>query len=150
MTAQLDLFHWFHGSQFFVENSKACLPKDVTLPFGKINLEERSANVVVAAFGSVEQEALVKILDCRRYGSLNKLLRVTGYVLRFKANILAKLRNKLNDFKIGKLTVTEIEECKALWVLHDQKFVIGKDNFTKVIFVLIIEFLKKDKRSSNY
>ena len=132
MTAQLDLFHWFHGSQFSVENSKACLPKDVTLPFGTINLEERSANVVVAAFGSVEQEALVKIIDCRRYGSLNKLLRVTGYVLRFKANILAKLRNKLNDFKIGKLTVTEIEECKALWVLHDQKFVIGKDNFTKV------------------
>ena len=55
-----------------------------------------------------------------------------GVCLEVKANILAKLRNKLNDFKIGELTVTEIEECKTLWILHDQKFIIGKDNFTKV------------------
>ena len=95
-------------------------------------MEERSINIVVAAVSSVEQEALGKVIDCRRYGSLNKLLRVTGYVLRFKANILAKLRKKLNDFKIGKLTVTEIEECKTLWVLYDQNFIIGKDNFRKV------------------
>ena len=52
--------------------------------------------------------------------------------MRFKANILAKLRNKLNNFEIGELTVTEIEECKTLWILHGQKFIIGKDNFTKV------------------
>ena len=52
--------------------------------------------------------------------------------MRFKANILAKLRNKLNNFEIGELTVTEIEECKTLWILHGQKFITGKDNFTKV------------------
>ena len=52
--------------------------------------------------------------------------------MRFKANILAKLRNKSNNFEIGELTVTEIEECKTLWILHGQKFIIGKDNFTKV------------------
>ena len=43
-----------------------------------------------------------------------------------------KLRKKLNDFKIGELTVIEIEECKTLWILHDQKFIIRKDNFAKV------------------
>ena len=100
--------------------------------FDENNLEERSVNIVVATFSSVEQEGLGKAIDCHNNGSLNQLLRVTGYVLRFKANILAKLRNKLNDFKIGKLTVTEIEECKTLWVLYDQNFIIGKDNFRKV------------------
>ena len=92
----------------------------------------RNVSVVAATVSIVEQEALGKVINCRRYGSLNKLLRFTGYVLRFKANILAKFRNKLNDFKIGELTVTEIEECKTLWFLYDQKFIIGKDNFTKV------------------
>ena len=38
----------------------------------------------------------------------------------------------LSDFKIGELTVPEIEECKTQWILHDQKFIIGKENFTKV------------------
>ena len=76
-------------------------------------MEERSVNIVVATSSSVEQEALGKVIDCRSYGSLNKLLRFTGYVVWFKANILAELRNKLNDFKIGKLTVIVIEECKT-------------------------------------
>ena len=50
----------------------------------------------------------------------------------FKANILAKLRNKLSYFKIGELAVIVIEKCKTLWILHDQKLIFGKDNFTKV------------------
>ena len=130
--AHLDLLLQFHVPQFLLDYLKNWSPKDVTLPFGEINLEERSVNIVVAAVSSVEREALGKVIDCRRYGSLNKLSRVTGYVLRFKTNILAKLRNKLSDFKIGELTVTETEEYKTLWFLHDQKFIIGKDNFTKV------------------
>lgn len=42
----------------------------------------------------------VKSLICRRYGSLNKLLRFTSNALRFKANILAKLKKNL---KVGDL-----------------------------------------------
>ena len=57
-----------------------------------------SVKIVVATVSSVEQDALGTVIDYRRYGSLNKLLRATGYVLRFKANILAKLRNKLKNF----------------------------------------------------
>ena len=87
----MDLPHWFQGPQFLLDNPENWSPKDVTLPFGEINLDRRSANVVAATVSSVEQEAFGKVIDCRRYGSLNKLLRVTGYVLRFKANILAKL-----------------------------------------------------------
>ena len=108
-------------------------------------MEERSVNIVVATSSSVEQEALGKVIDCRSCGSLNKLLRFTGYVVWFKANILAELRNKLNDFKIGKLTVIVIEECKTLWILHDQKFIFGKDNFAKVKNSL--NLLYDDKRN---
>ena len=91
----------FYDLQFLLDILKNWSPKDVTLPFGENNSEERSANIIVATVSSIEQEGLGKIIDGHRYGSLNKLLRVTGYVLRFNANILAKLRNKLYDFKIG-------------------------------------------------
>ena len=73
------------------------------MPFGENNLENKSINIVVATVSSVELEDLGKVKDCSMYGSLKNLLRVTGYVLRFKTNILAKLRNTLNDFKIGDL-----------------------------------------------
>ena len=35
-------------------------------------------------------------------------------------------------FKFDELTATEIEECKTLWILHNQNFIFGKGNFTKV------------------
>ena len=68
--AHLDLLHWFHGPQFLLDNPKNWSPKDVTLPIGEINLEKRSINIVLAAVSSVEQEALGKVIDCRRYVSL--------------------------------------------------------------------------------
>ena len=52
--AHFDLVHWFHGLQFIGDSPKNWSPKDVTLPFGEINLEERSVNIVVAAVSSVE------------------------------------------------------------------------------------------------
>ena len=58
------------------DNPKNWSPKDVTLPFGEINLEERSINIVVATVGSAEQEALDKVIDCHRYGSLMKLFQI--------------------------------------------------------------------------
>ena len=130
--SDLELLHWFHDPQFLLGNSKNWSPKDVSLPFGEVNLEEKSVNIVVATVSSVEEEALGKVIDCCSYGSLNKLLRVTGYALRLKANILAKLRSKLNDLRIGKLTVTEIDECETLWILNDQKFIVEKTILQKL------------------
>ena len=71
--AHLDLLHWFHGPQFLLDNPKNWSPKDVTLPIGEINLEKRSINIVLAAVSSVEQEALGKVIDCRRYVSLRSM-----------------------------------------------------------------------------
>ena len=139
----MGLFFRFHGQQFLLDNLKNWSLEDVTLPFDENNLEERSVNIVVATVSSVEQEVLGKVIDCCRYDSFNKLLGVAGYVLRFKANTLAKPINKLSYLKIGELTVTETEECKTLWILHHQKFFIRKGNFTKVKNSLDLFYDKK-------
>ena len=47
------------------------------MSFVEINLEETSVNTIVATFSSVEQEALGRVIDCRSYGSLNKIIK--GY-----------------------------------------------------------------------
>ena len=70
----MDLLHWFHGLQFLLDNPKNWSPKDVILSFGENNLGEKSVNIVLATANSIEQEALGKVIDCRRYGPLNKLL----------------------------------------------------------------------------
>ena len=74
-----------------------------------------SVKIVVATVSSVEQDALGTVIDYRRYGSLNKLL-----------------------------TATEIEECKTLWILHNQNFIFGKGNFTKV--KISLNLFHKDKK----
>ena len=42
----------------------------------------------------------------------------------------------VSNFKISELTVTEIEEYKTPWILHDKKFIVGKDNFKLFKFTL--------------
>ena len=73
-----------------------------------------------------------KIIDCHRYDSLNKLLRITGYVLRFKANFLAKWKKNLNEIKLDNLIVADIEESKKVWLLYEETFIVNKNNFLKV------------------
>ena len=73
-----------------------------------------------------------KIIDYHRNDSLNKLLRITGYVLRFKVNILPKWKKNLNEIKLDNLKVADIKESKKVWLLYEQTFIINKDNFLKV------------------
>ena len=73
-----------------------------------------------------------EVLNCHDYSSFEKLLRVTSYILRFKANILSKLRKKTAILTSAELTTTELEESKKLWLLHDQNVIISNEYFSKV------------------
>lgn len=60
------------------------------------------------------------VIDYKRFSSLNKLLRVLAYVLRFINNI----KNKKEDRKIGTMTVLEINRAKLVIVklVQDEAF----------------------------
>ena len=73
-----------------------------------------------------------EVLNCHDYSSFEKFLRITSYILGFKANILSKLRKKPAIFTTVELTTTELEESKRLWLLYDQNVIISNENFTKV------------------
>lgn len=53
-----------------------------------------------------------KIIDCHWYDTLNKLLRITGYISRFKVNILAN--DELDEMKFDNLIVPNTKGSKEL------------------------------------
>ena len=54
------------------------------------------------------------IIDCNKYGSLQRLLRVTTYVKQFVHNISRKERST------GPLSTYEIQEAEILWIKEMQ------------------------------
>ena len=56
------------------------------------------------------------IIDCKRYSSLQGLLRVTAYVKRFVHNISRKERIT------GSLSTNEIQEAEVLWIKEMQGY----------------------------
>ena len=67
-----------------------------------------------------------KTIDYHWYDALNKVLRITGYASRVKANILAK--DELNEIKLDNLTVAE--KSKENWLIYGQTFAINKENIS--------------------
>ena len=71
-----------------------------------------------------------KIIDCHWYDTLNKLLRITGYIWRFKANILAN--DELDEIKFDNLIVPNTKGSKKSWLIFEKPFVASKENISQV------------------
>ena len=68
-----------------------------------------------------------KVVDCGRFSSLNKLVRVTGFVLRYEHNLKAFLSGC--EVAKGDLLFEEIKKSKLIWVKYEQYFT---KNYTKL------------------
>ena len=64
------------------------------------------------------------VIEIERFSLLKKLFRVTCYVLRFKKNSLAKLRNEIEKFIKGVIFFDEMSEPKYLWLLSEQNKIL--------------------------
>ena len=74
-----------------------------------MNTEDRSTlNVGIA-----------KVIDCHRFSKLNRLFRVTAYVLRFLRNIKNRERRRVQfsaEVLTKELTAMELTESETVWV----------------------------------
>ena len=108
---------WFNGPEFLhqpmgsLEAEPCC---DVTADPEYVNELHKSNLVLLAAQG--KSNLIGNIIDIKRYNDYLKLLRVTGYVLRFVNNLKSKSSLVLSKY----LTVTEISEAKRLWIVDNQ------------------------------
>jgi len=62
---------------------------------------------------------LEKVIDCSRFGNLNRLVRVTAYVYRF-VNALRKAVSSCHTRRDLQLHPDELHEAETLWVRHVQ------------------------------
>ena len=56
------------------------------------------------------------------------MLRITGYVSRFKANILAK--DELNEIKFDNLILPGTKESKKGWLIFEKAFAVNKEKIS--------------------
>ena len=108
----LDFVHWFPGPQFLLDPQENWPSKEL-VSSAETKLEERKADLAVNMVHTA-CHGIGEILNCHDYSSFEKLLRVTSYISRFKANSLSKLRKKPAIFTSAELTTTELEESKKL------------------------------------
>ena len=84
---------------------------------------------------SAEEEKILdknigNIIGISRYSSLNKLINVTSYVLRFVKNIMSRVRNE--ELIKDTLSVEERDQAVDLWIKYEQDRLRQQSNFKKL------------------
>ena len=69
------------------------------------------------------------LVDAKRFSKIQKLLRVSAYILRFVWNLRSKMKDETT--KTGPLTTKEMNEAKTLWLKYDQSFIKNSTDFSK-------------------
>ena len=87
----------------------------------------------------IRVENLMKI---KNFSSLENLLLVTSYVLRFKNNSLAKIRRK-TPYNKGFISTKELKYVEKLWIYSNQRKIITSSKFSQLQKSLGIFYDKK-------
>ena len=119
---------WWRGPQFINSDNVQIPNQDV---FNIIEKSKSDFYETVKMNNVVEKVVGVReVVDCEKYSSLEKLLRVTCFVRRFVFNLKTKVRGE-NLLK-GELSTLEIENSEVLWLKYEQQFVVNGETFEKI------------------
>ena len=84
---------WWSGPEFLLGEKEMCPSREFLLP-KNVDLEEKESRKVVSSANvnfSGSEVGIGKVIDCGRFSSLNKLVQVTVFVLRYVHNLKAFL-----------------------------------------------------------
>ena len=124
---------WWNGPKFLLVGEEMWPSQDFLLSEDKDLDEEnvvdscRESSINVSG---VENVGVGEIIDISRFSSLEKLLRITGYVMRIVRN-LKKVFNKGEGIN-GKLLLEEVENANLLWVKYEKTFIKNPLNYGKL------------------
>ena len=79
----------------------------------------------------VELKGIGEVIDFSKFSSLDKLLPITSYLLRFIFNLRTKQKNS-NDYRKNDLSTEEIVISKEYWLKYEQLLVANRYKFEKV------------------
>ena len=92
------------------------------------NIENVETHVAVSEDVLNSEIRVEKLLKIKNISSLEKLLLVTSYVLRFKNNSLAQL--KKTPYTKGFISAKELNYAQKLWIYSNQRKIITSSKFS--------------------
>ena len=126
----INLNFWLKGRQFFLGDCKDWPSLTFFLSEKEAKLEERVVKRSISGV-VVESEDIGEVLDCSKFSSLDKLLRIRSDLVRFIFNLRTKQKNS-NDYRSGDLSTEEIVVSKEHWLKYEQLFIASSDKYEKV------------------
>ena len=126
----INLDFWLKGLQFLLSDCKDWPSQTFLLSEKEAKLENQVVKTSIYSV-VVESKGIGEVLDCSKFSSLDKLLRITSYLLRFIFNLWTRQKN-YNDFRSGDLPTGEIVIIKEHWVKYEQLFIANSDKYEKV------------------
>ena len=126
----IDPLSWQKGPSFLLYGVAHWPPQDfISLSSEEITKEGVGESTVMGV--NSKPEGIGEAIDCTRFSSLDKLLRVTSYVLRFINNI---------KFRIGKtevifndeLSTDDTNASKTICLKYEQSFIVAESKFDKL------------------
>ena len=90
----------------------------------------------------VELKGIEKVIEFSKFSSLDKLLPITSYLLRFIFNLRTKQKNS-NDYRKNDLSTEEIVISKEYWLKYEQLLVANRYKYEKVKAFLKLYYNKK-------
>ena len=86
------------------------------------NIEDVETHMAVSEDISNNDIRIENLMKVKNFSSLEKLLLVTSYVLRFKNNSLAKIRK--TPYTKGLISTKELKYAEKLWIYSNQRKII--------------------------
>ena len=108
------------------------------------NIENVQINMADSKDFSNNDIFVENLMKVKNFTSLEKLLLMTSYVLRFKNNSLAKIRNA--SYTKGFVSTKDIIYAEKLWIYSNQRKIITSSKFSQLKKSLEI-FYDKDNIS---
>ena len=116
---------WWYGP--------SCITKPIAIPQAeheqvddKSNIPEVNSTTIMVTDSTLSTNTISNIVNMERFSSLQKMLRVTVYVLRFVESCLKGVKN------VGEITFEEMEKARKLWIYGEQKVIMADKKFSNL------------------
>ncbi|XP_054719061.1 uncharacterized protein LOC129228407 [Uloborus diversus] len=110
---------WFYGPAWLNELDMSCNMESANVDIDVHCAEERKRSVVTL---QTNIESSQPLLNLENYSDLNKVLRITSYVMRFIKNCRAT-----NEMKTGSITANEMTDAERYWIRTVQQSEFEKE-----------------------
>ena len=114
---------WWVGPNWLTKAQDRWPKSKVTDNTATVIEEEKSAVIFVEV--KLPDLSISNVINSERYGTAERLFRVTSWVLRFVFNIQTK--GKSVDRRNGELSVDELNEAEKLWIREAQTGLTGDE-----------------------